>query len=142
MAQGEVSNGLAIVRPPGHHAEFSQAMGFCFFNNVAIAAKHLRYQLGLEKILIVDWVSTKNIVAWICRIFRKCVEADVNSANFNIFRMCTTATEHSKCFTTTVTFCTCQSIAMTRATFSLALGALLRQVIRAISKPRVSNLTS
>lgn len=55
VAAGELKNGLAIVRPPGHHAETSQAMGFCFFNSIAIAAKQLRTKLKLNKILIVDW---------------------------------------------------------------------------------------
>ncbi|MBZ3887227.1 Histone deacetylase 9 [Sciurus carolinensis] len=47
-------NGFAVVRPPGHHAEESAAMGFCFFNSVAITAKYLRDQLNISKILIVD----------------------------------------------------------------------------------------
>ncbi|XP_072179857.1 histone deacetylase 4-like [Diadema setosum] len=55
VATGELKNGFAIVRPPGHHAEVAQAMGFCFFNSVAIAAKQLRLKLKLNKILIVDW---------------------------------------------------------------------------------------
>ncbi|XP_076326697.1 histone deacetylase 4-like isoform X4 [Tachypleus tridentatus] len=55
VAAGEVKNGFAVVRPPGHHAEPQQAMGFCFFNSVAVAAKQLRQRLNLEKILIVDW---------------------------------------------------------------------------------------
>lgn len=54
---GEIRNGFAIVRPPGHHAEAQQAMGFCFFNSVAIAAKQLRLRHKLERILIVDWVT-------------------------------------------------------------------------------------
>lgn len=57
MAAGELRNGYAVVRPPGHHAEFEQAMGFCFFNTVAIAARQLQQKMGLEKILILDWVS-------------------------------------------------------------------------------------
>ena len=52
---GEVRNGFALVRPPGHHAEYDRAMGFCFFNNVAVAARHLLRQHGLSRILIVDW---------------------------------------------------------------------------------------
>ncbi|RMD85792.1 MAG: histone deacetylase [Candidatus Dadabacteria bacterium] len=52
---GRADNGLAAVRPPGHHAERDRAMGFCFFNNVAIAAAHLRACHRLERILIVDW---------------------------------------------------------------------------------------
>lgn len=55
VATGRVRNGFAVVRPPGHHAMTSEACGFCFFNNVAIAAEHCRKKLGLERILIVDW---------------------------------------------------------------------------------------
>ncbi|KAJ1101169.1 hypothetical protein NDU88_006241, partial [Pleurodeles waltl] len=54
VASGELKNGFAVVRPPGHHAEASTAMGFCFFNSVAIAAKYLRDKLNMGKILIVD----------------------------------------------------------------------------------------
>ncbi|XP_023633610.1 histone deacetylase 5 isoform X2 [Capsella rubella] len=58
VAQGELDCGFAIVRPPGHHAEAGEAMGFCLFNNVAVAASYLlnqRPDLGFKKILIVDW---------------------------------------------------------------------------------------
>ena len=55
-ATGEIKNGFAVVRPPGHHAEAQQAMGFCFFNSVAVAAKQLRLKHKKEKILIIDWV--------------------------------------------------------------------------------------
>ncbi len=51
----EVDNGFALVRPPGHHAETSTALGFCLFNNVAITARYLQKNYGLEKILILDW---------------------------------------------------------------------------------------
>ncbi|KAL5278580.1 HDAC7 family protein [Megaselia abdita] len=56
-AKGEVRNGFAVVRPPGHHAEPNSPMGFCFFNSIAIAAKLLRQKMGNEinRILIVDW---------------------------------------------------------------------------------------
>ncbi|XP_015281592.1 PREDICTED: histone deacetylase 9-like [Gekko japonicus] len=54
VASGELKNGFAVVRPPGHHAEESTAMGFCFFNSVAITAKYLRDKLNIGKILIVD----------------------------------------------------------------------------------------
>ncbi|KAF6026097.1 HDAC4 [Bugula neritina] len=53
--ESQLKNGIAIVRPPGHHSESGQAMGFCFFNSVAIAAKHLKHKLGASKILILDW---------------------------------------------------------------------------------------
>ncbi len=52
---GEVDNGLACVRPPGHHAEAGRAMGFCLFNNVAVAARHLQRRHHVERVMIVDW---------------------------------------------------------------------------------------
>uniref|UniRef100_A0A673N9T3 Histone deacetylase n=1 Tax=Sinocyclocheilus rhinocerous TaxID=307959 RepID=A0A673N9T3_9TELE len=55
VASGELKNGFAVVRPPGHHAEESTPMGFCYFNSVAIAAKLLQQRLDVGKILIVDW---------------------------------------------------------------------------------------
>jgi acetoin utilization deacetylase AcuC-like enzyme len=55
MMVGQVRNGFAFVRPPGHHAERHRAMGFCLFNNVAIGAEYLRRRYGLERIMIVDW---------------------------------------------------------------------------------------
>uniref|UniRef100_A0A8D1U9M2 Histone deacetylase n=1 Tax=Sus scrofa TaxID=9823 RepID=A0A8D1U9M2_PIG len=55
VAAGELKNGFAIIRPPGHHAEESTAMGFCFFNSVAITTKLLQQKLNVGKVLIVDW---------------------------------------------------------------------------------------
>jgi acetoin utilization deacetylase AcuC-like enzyme len=55
VCSGEVRNAFALIRPPGHHAEKSCAKGFCLYNNIAIAAKFAQKQLGLERILIVDW---------------------------------------------------------------------------------------
>ncbi|XP_052810130.1 histone deacetylase 4-like isoform X2 [Mya arenaria] len=55
VAAGELKNGFALVRPPGHHAEPEQAMGFCYFNSVAIAAKQVKAKLNKKKVLIVDW---------------------------------------------------------------------------------------
>nr|XP_005566985.2 polyamine deacetylase HDAC10 isoform X6 [Macaca fascicularis] len=52
---GAVQNGLALVRPPGHHSQRAAANGFCVFNNVAIAAAHAKQKHGLHRILIVDW---------------------------------------------------------------------------------------
>ncbi|XP_036397085.1 histone deacetylase 4-like [Megalops cyprinoides] len=55
VASGDLKNGFAVVRPPGHHAEESTPMGFCYFNSVAIAAKLLQHRLSVSKVLIVDW---------------------------------------------------------------------------------------
>lgn len=54
VADGAADNAFAFVRPPGHHATGSQSMGFCLFNNVAVAAKHLRAR-GFERVAIVDF---------------------------------------------------------------------------------------
>ncbi len=52
---GELDNAFCAVRPPGHHAEASRAMGFCYFNNVAVTARYLQKQWGLHRIGIVDF---------------------------------------------------------------------------------------
>jgi len=54
IINGELENGMVIVRPPGHHAEKDHAMGFCIFNNIAITAKYLQKK-GYNKIAIIDW---------------------------------------------------------------------------------------
>ena len=55
VAAGNIANAFALVRPPGHHAEKSRSMGFCLFNNVAVAAGYARKKLGMKRILIIDW---------------------------------------------------------------------------------------
>ena len=55
VMQGKFNNGFALVRPPGHHAEQTRAMGFCLFNNVAIGAQYALKNFSLQRILIVDW---------------------------------------------------------------------------------------
>jgi len=52
---GEATNAFAFVRPPGHHATFAQAMGFCLFNNAAIAARYAQAKHGAERVLVIDW---------------------------------------------------------------------------------------
>ena len=55
LMAGEIDNGFALVRPPGHHAEHDRSMGFCLFNNVAVAARYAVKKLGLKRVMIVDW---------------------------------------------------------------------------------------
>ncbi len=54
VLRGHVHNGLALVRPPGHHAERGRSGGFCLFNNIAIAARHAQQTYGLSRVMIVD----------------------------------------------------------------------------------------
>lgn len=55
LIDGNIHNAFCAVRPPGHHAEQDHAMGFCLFNNVAIAARYAQKTKGLNKIFIFDW---------------------------------------------------------------------------------------
>ncbi|MBE9535592.1 MAG: histone deacetylase [Proteobacteria bacterium] len=55
IMSGRIVKGFAFVRPPGHHAEKERGMGFCLFNNIAIAARHLMKEHGLQRIAIIDW---------------------------------------------------------------------------------------
>lgn len=52
---GKAKNAFCAVRPPGHHARPAQGMGFCLFNNIAIAARHAQQKHGAQKVAIVDW---------------------------------------------------------------------------------------
>ncbi len=52
---GEVNNAFCAVRPPGHHAEYDRAMGFCVFNNIAVGARHAINAYGLKRIAIIDF---------------------------------------------------------------------------------------
>ena len=55
IVAGDIENGFALSRPPGHHAERGMALGFCLFNNVAIAARYLQRTHGVDKVLILDF---------------------------------------------------------------------------------------
>jgi acetoin utilization deacetylase AcuC-like enzyme len=55
VMSGKVKNAFCAVRPPGHHAESSRAMGFCLFNNVAVGARYAQEKHGLKRVAIVDW---------------------------------------------------------------------------------------
>ena len=80
VVRGEVSNAFCSVRPPGHHATRSETMGFCFFNNVAVGARHALDVLGLQRVAIVDFDvhhgnGTEDIIAGdervlMCSIFQ------------------------------------------------------------------------
>lgn len=55
VMKGEIDNAFCAVRPPGHHAEMDKPMGFCYFNNVAIGARYLQKEYGLERVAIIDF---------------------------------------------------------------------------------------
>jgi acetoin utilization deacetylase AcuC-like enzyme len=55
LGPSDVRLGSSVHRPPGHHAEVGRAMGFCLFNNIAVAARHARDAYAIERILILDW---------------------------------------------------------------------------------------
>ena len=55
VMSGVVQNAFCAVRPPGHHAERDRALGFCFFNNIALGANYLLENYGLERVAIIDW---------------------------------------------------------------------------------------
>lgn len=55
VLSGQASNAFAITRPPGHHATPARSMGFCMFNNIAVAARHAMLALGVERVAIVDY---------------------------------------------------------------------------------------
>ncbi len=55
VVEGEYRNVFCAVRPPGHHAEADRAMGFCLFNNIAVAAQWLRAEAGVARVAILDW---------------------------------------------------------------------------------------
>lgn len=55
VMKGELDNAFCAVRPPGHHAEVSQAMGFCYFNNIAIAARYIQQEWDIQRVGIVDF---------------------------------------------------------------------------------------
>lgn len=55
IMKGEIDNAFCAVRPPGHHAEVDKPMGFCYFNNVAIAARYVQKQYDIERVAIIDF---------------------------------------------------------------------------------------
>jgi acetoin utilization deacetylase AcuC-like enzyme len=74
VMDGEFTNAFCAVRPPGHHATASQSMGFCLFNNIAIAAAYLLEKTDISRILIADWDlhhgnGTQGIFYDSCRVF-------------------------------------------------------------------------
>ena len=55
VVTGAVDNVYALVRPPGHHALPDRGMGFCIFNNIAVAVRHAQSALGVGRVAVVDW---------------------------------------------------------------------------------------
>jgi len=85
VMEKRATNAFCVTRPPGHHAEHDRAMGFCFFGNVAIAAKHAIKKYGLERVAILDFDvhhgnGTEDIVDGNSHIPSGCKGADFRSA--------------------------------------------------------------
>jgi acetoin utilization deacetylase AcuC-like enzyme len=55
VMEGKAKNAFCIVRPPGHHASAARGMGFCLFNNIAVAARYAQRKYGVERVVIADW---------------------------------------------------------------------------------------
>ncbi|SDO81053.1 histone deacetylase family protein [Desulforhopalus singaporensis] len=55
IMDGTIDNAFCAVRPPGHHAELDKPMGFCYFNNVAIAARYVQQEYGIERVAVIDF---------------------------------------------------------------------------------------
>jgi acetoin utilization deacetylase AcuC-like enzyme len=55
VMEGRIANAFCAIRPPGHHAEPTRAMGFCLFNNVAVAARYVQRRHHVDRVLILDW---------------------------------------------------------------------------------------
>ena len=55
VARGTVKKAFAIVRPPGHHSEPDEHMGFCFFNNVSVAIRVMQQLTPIKKVMVLDW---------------------------------------------------------------------------------------
>ena len=55
IIDGNIDNGFVLARPPGHHAEKTEAMGFCLFNNVALVTRYVQRKYGINKVCILDW---------------------------------------------------------------------------------------
>jgi len=55
VMEGRIDNAFCAVRPPGHHAEHGRAMGFCYFNNIAVAGRYLQIEWGVQRVGIIDF---------------------------------------------------------------------------------------
>ena len=83
LTAGRAAAGFALLRPPGHHAERSRAMGFCLFNNVAVAAQLALAEHGVSRVLILDWdVHHGNGTAEIFRTRNDVLYASIHRAPF------------------------------------------------------------
>ena len=68
VMQERTKRAFCAVRPPGHHAEPNKAMGFCIFNNIAVAAAHARTKYGLEKVNV-EIIDVEKVVLWSYQIY-------------------------------------------------------------------------
>lgn len=83
VAGGGFKNAIAVIRPPGHHAESNRPMGFCIFDNVSIAAKvcQLDYPETCRKVMILDWYAS--ILSHKAILLIECIKRDVHHGRFD-----------------------------------------------------------
>jgi hypothetical protein len=116
VLDGKVKNAIAIVRPPGHHAEPEKSMGFCIFNNVAVAVKSIQAEYAsIKRVLILDWYY----------IF---LEQQISNRSAGMYTMAMELSVLSRRIRTSYT---CLYIAMTRAIFILEGRMVATQAVEA-----------
>jgi histone deacetylase 6 len=88
VVKRKVKNAIAVIRPPGHHAEVNKTMGFCLFNNVCVASRVCQNDFGQQcrKILILDWYDPSRSTAGLSKIFpcrdvHHGIELSINTGN-------------------------------------------------------------
>ena len=100
VVKGRADRGLALVRPPGHHADADKSQGFCIYNNVAVAAAVARKEWGVRRVLILDWDVHHGNGACVC-VFAHCVLRWTHCAVPCALTLFSSAPSHTHTHTTT-----------------------------------------
>lgn len=159
VVKGSADRGVALVRPPGHHAEPDRSLGFCLYNNVGVAAAVARKRLGCKRVLIVDWdvhhgeckhqgCDTGWVPAHLGHTPPQSPETDARipsrslriTALSHVFNVCAQATAQRTCSTTTRACCSSRytdttAVGGVRGCFVLAGAAVALVSSRDRSRP-------